>query len=232
MRLNQFIAHAGICSRRKAEKLILAGKVKVNGAYIKALAYQVSADDKVVYQGQLLTLAQKVYILLNKPTNTITTLNDEQGRRTVIDLLGKLRSRLYPVGRLDRNTTGLLLLTNDGEMAKALSHPASEVPKVYEVSLKKSITPIALAKLKEGIWLKDGCASFDKVELLDKEGKRLSVQLHSGKNRIIRRIFEHLNYPVKALSRVAYAGLTRGELALGAWRKLTKAEVAKLAKWY
>ena len=229
MRLNQFIAHAGVCSRRKADQLILAHKIKVNGKEMSDLAYQVLPDDIVSYQGKRLMVQMKKYYLLNKPDNTITTAHDPQGRRTVLDLMREVASeRIYPVGRLDRNTTGLLLLTNNGELAHQLAHPSYQIQKTYEVTLKEKVAPSDIKKLKRGVKLADGMAKVDTVTPLDHAGKKLSLTLHSGKNRVIRRLFEALNYQLLALDRVGYAGLTQVGIDVGAWRSLSQKEVASL----
>ena len=225
MKLNQFIAHAGICARRKAVLLIKAKKVQVNGEPILDPAYEVAPTDRVSYRGQLLTVGEKVYILLNKPMNTLTTLYDPQQRRTVRDLLGRaIKSRIYPVGRLDRNTTGLLLLTNDGLLAHRLAHPAYEIPKVYSVQLATPLQKRAQKQIKKSVSLVDGPAKVDELSPLDRAGYQWRIRLHSGKNRIIRRIFAALGYKIIQLDRVQYAHLTKKNLALGAWRRLTAHE--------
>lgn len=232
MRLNQFIAQAGVCSRRKADSLIQAGAVEVNGAPVSTLGYQVAPGDRVTCHGKLLSAEKKVYYILNKPTNTLTTLHDPAGRRTVLDLIGRqAHPRVYPVGRLDRNTTGLLLLTNDGALARQLAHPSSQVPKVYHVHLGRGLQPTEQHALGQGVLLSDGLARADKVTLLDRAGRHLRLTLHSGRNRVIRRLFEALDIPLKALDRAEYAGLTYAGLPQGSWRPLTPAELALLRQW-
>ncbi|MGB0356819.1 MAG: pseudouridine synthase [Cytophagales bacterium] len=232
MRLNQYIAHTGVCSRRKAEALIRNGKISVNGKVVTNLAHQVGSTDRVRYRNQPILLAEKCYYLLHKPFNVVTTLQDPQGRKTVLDLLKhRIKTRVYPVGRLDRNTTGVLLLTNDGALAKALAHPAHGVPKIYDITLKKPLQPTSLAQLKKGVVLADGFVQPDAVAWSQQRPKSVQVTLHSGKNRVLRRIFATLGHQIIALERIAYGGLTAIELAPGQWRALTPAEVADLKKW-
>jgi 23S rRNA pseudouridine2605 synthase len=231
IRLNKFIAHSGLCSRRKAADLVKAGKVKVNGEVEENPSYMVQPDDQVIYDEKVLKVEEnKVYILLNKPKKVVTTVSDEKGRRTVIDLLGgKVKERVYPVGRLDFMTTGLLVLTNDGDLAKKLSHPSHEVRKLYHVGIDKPITKEDVAKIEKGLLLEDGLAEVDSAKILEgKEGRELMILLHQGKNRIIRRIFEHLGYTVVKLDRVNYAGLTKKDLPRGWNRRLTQQELIML----
>lgn len=231
IRLNKFIAHSGLCSRRKAADLVKAGKILVNGEVEENPSYMVQDEDEVVHEGKVLKVEEnKVYILLNKPKKVVTTVSDEKNRRTVIDMLGgKIRERIYPVGRLDYMTTGLIVLTNDGDLAKKLSHPSHEVRKLYYVGIDKSITAADVKKIEKGLLLEDGLAEVDSAKIIeDRENKELMIQLHQGKNRIIRRIFEHLGYRVVKLDRVNYAGLTKKDLPRGWNRHLTKQEVIML----
>jgi len=231
MRLNKFIAHAGVCSRRKAADLVKAGEIKVNGEVEKNPAIEVGSEDVVTYQDKVLKPEQrKVYILLNKPKNTVTTLKDEKGRRTVMDILrNKVKERIYPVGRLDRATTGLLLLTNDGDLAKKLSHPSHKVKKYYHVVLDKDVSEEHLGQIKKGLQLEDGLTIVDEADYIKGRGKaEVGLEIHIGKNRIVRRIFEHLGYSVIKLDRTYYAGLTKKDLPRGWHRHLTKQEVIML----
>jgi len=230
-RLNKYIAHCGVCSRRKAADLVKAGEIMVNDEVEINPSYMVSEDDVVKYEDKVLKLeVNKVYILLNKSKKVVTTLSDEKGRRTVIDLLGgKIRERIYPVGRLDYMTTGLLILTNDGDLATKLAHPSHEVRKLYHVTLDKPILPEELSQIEDGLELEDGLAIVDSAKLLKgKENREVMVQLHQGKNRIVRRIFEHVGYTVIKLDRVNYAGLTKKDLPRGWHRHLTEKEVIML----
>lgn len=230
-RLNKFIAHAGLCSRREAAEWVKAGKIKVNGKVEKNPAVLVSRDDNVEYQGNRVMIEDKmVYILMNKPKDTITTVSDDKNRRTVMDLLqGKVDVRLYPVGRLDRNTTGLLLLTNDGELTKKLTHPSHEVKKIYHVFLDREFAEKDLAKLRKGIKLEDGFIKPDKVDPVKNAGaNEVGVEIHSGRNRIVRRMFEALDYRVLKLDRVYFAGLTKKDLPRGRFRHLTEREIIML----
>lgn len=229
MRLNQFIAHAGISSRRRADQLIAAGQIRVNGVVIQRAGVQVGAQDQVHYQGKLLKLEQKIYLLFHKPMNCITTLDDPQGRKTVRDYFPRHQfPRIYPVGRLDRNTSGLLLLTNDGKLARGLSHPSTGIPKTYQVTLKKPLLPTPFKAIRGGIHLEDGKADVDAIRPLDASRLHWELQLHSGKNRIIRRIFAALAYPIKKLERTQYAQLTLDGLGQGKHRRLSDQEVAQL----
>ena len=231
MRLNKYIAHCGICSRRKAAEHIQKGLVTVNAAVIKEPGHRVLENDKVTFKGKLVKPeANKVYILLNKPKDFVTTLSDEKGRRTVMDIIGnKVKERIYPVGRLDRATVGLLLLTNDGDLAKKLSHPSFECSKVYEVSLDKPVTQEHLELIRKGLTLEDGETPVDAVNYIkNKPETEVAIEVHIGRNRIVRRIFEHLGYQVKKLDRTYYAGLTKKDLTRGRFRHLTKQEVIML----
>jgi 23S rRNA pseudouridine2605 synthase len=215
-RLNKYLANAGIASRREADVLISTGVVTVNGKVITEMGFKVAPGDVVKYGGETIRSEKKVYLLMNKPKDFITTVDDPFGRRTVLELLGKLKQRVYPVGRLDRATTGLLMLTNDGDLTKKLTHPKFGVKKIYNVTLDKNVTANHLQHLCDGFELEDG---FTKADV------EVGIELHSGKNRIIRRMFEHLGYKVIKLDRVYFAGLTKKDLARGQWRFLTEKEV-------
>jgi len=230
MRLNKYVAHCGICSRRQAADLVKSGKVLVNGKVESNPAYEVKPSDKISYDGKNIKPEEKkVYILMNKPKDTITTLKDERTRKTVIDLLeGKIEERVYPVGRLDRNTTGLLLLTNDGELSQKLSHPSHKAKKIYHVVLDKPLTKKHFEQITQGLMLEDGKAEVDGIDFVDGKKDEIGIEIHSGKNRIVRRIFEHLQYEVTKLDRVYYAGLTKKNLARGRFRHLTTQEVIML----
>lgn len=230
LRLNKYIAHCGICSRREAAELVKKGLVRVNGMVETNPAYEVKKEDSVVYQGKNLKLeGKKVYILLNKPKNIITTLNDEKGRKTVFDLIKDVVSeRIFPVGRLDRNTTGLLLLTNDGELAQKLSHPSHKMKKIYHAKLDKKITKRDLESILNGLQLEDGLAQVDQISIVNNNAAEIGIEIHSGKNRIVRRIFEHLGYEVVKLDRVLFAGLTKKNIPRGKFRHLTDKEVIQL----
>jgi len=226
MRLNKYIAHAGICSRRKASEHIEKGSVMVNDAVVKEMGYKVQKDDVVKFQGNVVEPTRNhVYILLNKPKNVITTLQDENGRRTILDFVSDLTTeRIYPVGRLDRNTTGLLLLTNDGSFAQKLSHPSFGVSKIYKAKLDKALHPKDLEKIRNTLQLEDGPAPVDAIEYGD-NSKTIGIEVHIGRNRIVRRIFEHLGYEVLKLDRVRYASLTKKNIPIGKSRFLTKQEI-------
>lgn len=231
MRLNKYIAHSGVCSRRKAGDLVKEGKVRVNGETEINPAYEVQKGDKVVYQGRSLKVETKmVYVLMNKPKNTVTTTSDDRGRRTVMDIVQKKHTeRIYPVGRLDKNTVGLLLLTNDGDLAKKLSHPSHMVKKKYHVVLDKEVPEEHLKAIKEGLDLEDGKANVDDIDwIYGSDNSEVGIELHIGKNRIVRRIFEHLGYKVQKLDRVFYAGLTKKNLPRGWFRELKPKEVIML----
>jgi 23S rRNA pseudouridine2605 synthase len=229
MPLNKFIAHCGICSRRDAAELVKLGNVKVNNETITEPGHKVSAKDEVRVNGKKIFLAKKlVYILLNKPKDYITTTDDPQKRKTVLDLI-KVKERIYPVGRLDRNTSGVLLLTNDGELSQKLTHPSHEVKKVYHVTLNRVLDKKDFDRILRGVDLEDGPASVDVLAYADvKDKTQLGVEIHSGRNRIVRRIFEHLGYDVKNLDRVVFAGLTKKNIERGKWRFLSEKEVRDL----
>jgi 23S rRNA pseudouridine2605 synthase len=231
IRLNRYIANAGICSRRKADELIAAGVVAVNGVVISELGHKVDPrKDKISYNGETLKREKNVYVLLNKPKDYITTTEDPQERRTVMHLVEKAsRERIYPIGRLDRNTTGLLLMTNDGDLADKLSHPRNNIVKLYQVELSKSLTQGDLNKIAFGVELEDGLIKPDSVSYVSGGTKKeIGIQIHSGKNRIVRRIFEHLGYEVVKLDRVVYANLSKKDLPRGRWRYLEEHEVIQL----
>ncbi|HEY9260017.1 pseudouridine synthase [Chitinophaga sp.] len=232
MPLNKFVAHCGLCSRRKAVDLIKEGKVTVNGKVVTEPATKVTSDDVVTMQDKKITPTKNlVYILLNKPKGYITTTDDPEGRKTVMDLIQDAaeNERVYPVGRLDRNTSGLLLLTNDGELAQTLAHPKHNIKKIYQVELDKPLTKADFEKIVEGVTLEDGVAFVDALGYVDpKDKKQVGIEIHSGKNRIVRRIFEHLEYTVEKLDRVMYAGLTKKTLNRGQWRFLNEKEVILL----
>jgi len=228
MRLNKYIAHSGVCSRREADKLIETGAITVNGNTITELGYKVERGDRVHLDGQLLVAEKLQYILLNKPKGFVTTTDDPQERKTVMDLIkNACTERVYPVGRLDLKTTGLLLFTNDGDIAKKLTHPKHRVRKVYHVFLDKPLTKNDMLEIVEGVELEDGIINVDKISYVeDVDTKQeIGIQIHSGKNRIVRRIFEHFGYEVVKLDRVVFAGLTKKDLPRGHWRPLTKKEI-------
>ena len=229
VRLNRFISNAGVCSRREADKLIESGKIKVNGKVVKELGTKVSKKDRVEYQGKRLSSERPVYVLLNKPKDFITTTKDPEGRKTVMQLVKTASSqRIYPVGRLDRKTTGLLLFTNDGELADKLTHPSYKAKKIYKVVLNKPISKEAFESIKSGVELEDGVVPVDDLALLTKDRKEVGIEVHVGWNRVIRRLFEKLGLEVIYLDRVVYAGLTKKDLPRGKWRYLTTAEIQRL----
>ena len=229
-RLNKYIANAGVCSRRKADELIESGAVMVNDELVKELGYKVKDTDKITFQGKVLKRQKLTYILLNKPKDYITTLDDPMERRTVMELIkSTTNERVYPVGRLDRNTTGLLLMTNDGDLADVLSHPRNKVKKLYEVELDKSLSPSDFDKIKKGVELEDGEAEVDELSYVEgKSKKHIGIGIHIGRNRIVRRIFESLGYTIVRLDRVIYAGLTKLDLSRGRCRFLTQEEIIHL----
>jgi len=233
IRLNKYLADCGICSRREADDLIKAGCVEVNGEVVTTMGYKVKTEDKVVYGGQTLNREKLRYILLNKPKGYITTSDDPYERDTVMELVkDACPERIFPVGRLDKNTTGLLLFTNDGDLTKRLTHPSSEVPKLYHVTLDKPMTKNDMLRVSEGIELDDGPIAADSIayDQDDESKKSVGIELHSGRNRIVRRIFEHLGYEVIKLDRVMFAGLDKYSLPRGEWRFLTDLEVVNLKK--
>ena len=226
VRLNKYIANAGICSRREADVLITTGVISVNDEIVTELGYKVRPTDVVRYGDHILQNEKPVYLLLNKPKDYITTTDDERGRKNVMDLVrGACKERIYPVGRLDKNTTGLLLFTNDGDMTKKLTHPKHGIEKTYSAELNKKFANIDMCALRNGIELEDGVITPDEVEYVDDSKKIIGITIHSGKNRIVRRIFEFLGYEVVKLDRVVFAGLTKKDLPRGTWRFLTQAEI-------
>lgn len=234
MALNKFIAYGGICSRRDAAELVKQGKVKVNGKVVLEPSYRVQPGDEVKANGKLVTRKkQLVYILLNKPKDYITTSEDDKGRKTVLDIVKSATTeRIYPVGRLDRNTTGVLLLTNDGDLAQQLTHPRFEIRKIYEARLDKPVEKGHLDQLVQGITLEDGIIAADAAAYADTKDKSVvGIEIHSGRNRIVRRMFEHLGYDVKNLDRVMFANLTKKNVDRGKWRFLTEKEI-RLLKYF
>lgn len=231
MRLNKYVAHCGICSRRKADEFIQQGFVKVNDQVVKEPGHRVLDGDSVSFKGEVITpVEEKVYLLLNKPKNTITTVSDDRGRRTVMDIVAKATDvRIFPVGRLDRETTGLLLITNDGDLAKKLSHPSHKVVKVYHVTLDKPVTEIHLEQIRQGLNLTDGLAPVLSANFKTNADKNeVVIEIHIGRNRIVRRLFEHLGYNVVKLDRTYYAGLTKKNISRGRFRHLSEKEVIML----
>ena len=230
IRLNKFLANAGICSRREADEFIMAGVVSVNGEVVTELGTKIKRSDEVKFHDQPVSIERKIYILLNKPKDTVTTSDDPQARRTVMDLVkGACPERIYPVGRLDRNTTGVLLLTNDGDLASKLTHPKYLKKKIYHVHLDKNLTRADMDQIAAGIELDDGEIHADAISYTDEAKKDdVGIEIHSGKNRIVRRIFEKLGYKVTKLDRVYFAGLTKKGLRRGEWRFLNEAEVNHL----
>ncbi len=230
IRLNKYISNSGICSRREADDMIAAGVISVNGEIITKLGTKISSTDVVKYNNETMRTERNVYLLLNKPKDFITTVDDPESRRTVMNLIeGACKERIYPVGRLDRNTTGVLLFTNDGELTKRLTHPSSNIKKIYHVELDKNVSPGDIIKISEGVNLEDGRVQVDAIAYDHPSDKtQVGIELHSGKNRVVRRIFEELGYIVKKLDRVFFAGLTKKDLPRGRWRFLTEMEVNML----
>lgn len=227
VRLNRFLSVAGICSRREADKLIEQGIVTVNGKVVTQMGYQVKPSDEVRYAGDLIRSEKKVYLLLNKPKGFLTTMDDPKARKTVMDLVGNACSeRIYPVGRLDRASTGVLLFTNDGDLAKKLTHATNGARKIYDVVLDKNLAKNDFLKIQQGINLEDGLVTVDNIAYVDsKVSKHIGVELHSGKNRVIRRIFETLGYEVEKLDCTSFAGLTKKNLSRGQYRFLNQKEI-------
>lgn len=227
IRLNRYIANAGVCSRREADNLIANGEIKVNGTIVKEMGFRVSPKDKVEHNGVLLSKEMKVYILLNKPKGFVTTTKDPHAKRNVIDLIANAcDERVYPVGRLDKDTTGVLLLTNDGDLSQKLTHPKFNKKKIYHVVLDKSFTKEDFDKLNKGMELEDGFIKPDALSFVaGQDDKQVGVEIHSGKNRIVRRMFAHLGYEVVKLDRVLFAGLTKKNVMRGKFRFLTDKEV-------
>ena len=230
IRLNKYLAHSGVCSRREADKHIAAGLVRVNGEVIKEMGHKVSPTDIVQFADKTLQREKLVYVLLNKPKGFITSMDDPFERKTVMNLVSKaVEERIYPVGRLDRNTTGLLLFTNDGQLAKKLTHPSHNIKKIYQVSLDQNLTKADFEAIKEGIELEDGLIKPDAVAIVGNiSSKEIGIEIHSGRNRIVRRIFEHFDYKVLKLDRVKFGGLTKKDLPRSKWRFLTVTEVNML----
>lgn len=230
IRLNKYLSNAGVCSRRDADMLIKTGIVSVNGEIVIEMGYKVKPGDQVRYDGESINAEKKRYVLLNKPKGFVTTMDDPMGRKTVMSLVRKAcKERVYPVGRLDKDTTGLLFFTNDGDMAKKLTHPKYKAGKLYHVELNKKVTVEHLNAMLTGITLEDGTTRFDKADFVsDSDAKEVGVELHSGKNRIVRRTFEALGYTVVKLDRVMFAGLTKKDLPRGTYRHLSEKEVAFL----
>ena len=230
IRLNKFLANAGVCSRREADEYIQAGVITVNGEVVTELGTKVLRTDEIKFHDQPVSLEKKVYVLLNKPKDYVTTSDDPQQRKTVMDLVKNCcKERIYPVGRLDRNTTGVLLLTNDGDMASKLTHPKFLKKKIYHVYLDKNVTAHDIQQIRDGITLEDGDIKADACEYADPvDKKQVGIEIHSGKNRTVRRIFEHLGYKVTKLDHVQFAGLTKKNLRRGDWRYLTEEEVDRL----
>ncbi len=233
IRLNKYLADAGVCSRREADKLIASGVVRVNGKTVTELGTKVSQDDKVVYGGQALRREKLRYLVLNKPKDFITTTDDPYERKTVMSLVDKAcDERIYPVGRLDRGTTGVLLFTNDGDIAKKLTHPKHGIRKIYHVVLNKQLTKADLEKISTGMELDDGPIRVDRISWIEDglNKKEIGIELHSGRNRIVRRIFESLGYKVLRLDRVVFAGITKKDTPRGRWRMLSETEVNMLKR--
>ncbi|MDD4107748.1 MAG: pseudouridine synthase [Prolixibacteraceae bacterium] len=230
LRLNRFIANAGVCSRREADKYIVAGLVTVNNKVVSELGVKVKASDDVRLDGKRLVAERKVFLLLNKPKGFVTTTDDPKAEQNVMDLLkGACPERIYPVGRLDKNTTGVLLFTNDGDLSDRLTHPSHNVKKIYQVTLDKHVSKNDILQIADGIELEDGLIAADAVSYIDPADKsELGIEIHSGRNRIVRRMFEHLGYRVKKLDRVYFAGLTKKHLPRGKWRILSNREVQYL----
>ena len=231
MPLNKYLAHSGICSRRDAVDIIKDGKVKVNGEVVTEPGFKIKATDDVKLSGKRISPVKNlVYILLNKPKDYITTTDDPQQRKTVLDLIKQATSeRVYPVGRLDRNTSGVLLLTNDGDLSQKLTHPSNEIKKVYAVTLDRPLEKKDFEAILQGVKLDDGPAFVDSLAYTDAGDKRqIGIEIHSGRNRIVRRIFEHLKYDVRQLDRVVFAGLTKKNVDRGKWRFLSEKEVREL----
>ncbi|MBL0741860.1 rRNA pseudouridine synthase [Chryseolinea sp. Jin1] len=229
IRLNKFIANSGVCSRREADELITMGLISVNGKTITELGYKVNPTDEVRHESKVLRAEKPVYILMNKPKGFLTTTADPQERNTVMHIIGaKVKERIYPVGRLDRNTTGLLLLTNDGDLADKLMHPSYNVKKIYKVELDKPLTKNDAQAILDGVKLEEGRAMVDDLAIVSEDRKTIGLEIHIGWNRVVRRIFESLEYQVVKLDRSVYAGLNKKDLSRGDWRFLTKEELILL----
>ena len=232
IRLNRYIAMSGVCSRREADVLIKDGKIIVNNKVVTEMGHQVNFDDKVKYDGKVLSAEKHSYILLNKPKDFITTVSDDRGRKTVIDLVKSAGpERIVPVGRLDKNTTGVLLFTNNGDLTKKLTHPSYQVQKLYHVTVHKDISDDDIKKLKNGFELEDGFIKADEISrVVQGDSNELGIELHSGKNRIVRRMMEHMGFRVIKLDRVMFANLTKKDLPRGKWRRLNSQEVTLLMR--
>ncbi|MCB2197611.1 MAG: rRNA pseudouridine synthase [Bacteroidetes bacterium] len=232
LRLNKYIANAGICSRREADNLIKAGDISVNGEIVRELGVKVSPKDDIRYKGKKISREKNVYILLNKPKDYVTTVKDRHADKTVIDIVkNACPERVYPVGRLDKNTTGVLLLTNDGELTKQLTHPSYNKKKIYHVQLDKDLIKGDMLKIIEGLKLDEDYIQVDGISYIEEEDKtQIGIEIHSGQNRIVRRIFESLGYKIKKLDRVYFAGLTKKNLPRGKWRFLTPQEISILKR--
>ncbi len=230
IRLNKYIASTGICSRREADEFIQAGLISVNGKLVTEMGVKVKPSDQVKYNGETLREEKKVYILMNKPKDYVTTVEDPHAKKTVLELVkGACKERVYPVGRLDRNTTGVLLLTNDGEITKRLTHPKFEKLKIYHVHLNKNLKQGDMDRVAAGITLEDGFIKADSISYADPvDKKQVGIEIHSGRNHIVRRIFESLGYEIVRLDRVYFAGLTKRNLRRGEWRFLSEKEIAML----
>ena len=230
IRLNKYIANSGICSRREADELITQGLVEVNGKVVTEMGYQVQKTDRVVFDGQSITPEKPVYVLLNKPKGYISTTKDEKARKTVMDLVANASPyRLFPVGRLDRQTTGLILLTNDGHLTKKLTHPSFGVKKIYHVTLDRKLSVEDLRTIADGVRLEEGVAEVDSISYIEGKPKNeIGIEIHIGWNRVVRRIFKKMGYEVEALDRVLFAGLTKKNIKRGHWRILTEMEVNNL----
>lgn len=227
IRLNKYISNSGVCSRRDADKIISDGKITINGEVVTELGRKVSLDDDVQYEGKKLNPEQKIYLLLNKPRGFVTTLDDPHAERTVMQLVqNACKERIYPVGRLDMQTTGVLLFTNDGELAKKLTHPSFEKVKIYHVQLDADFRQEDMEQIRKGIELEDGFIAVDDIQMIDpKDTRQVGIEIHSGKNHIVRRIFNHFGYQVEKLDRVLFAGLTKKDTPRGRYRFLTQEEI-------
>ena len=229
IRINKYISNSGICSRREADKLILKGKVYINNKKIKTLGIKISNQDVVKIDGRVISIEKKEYLLLNKPKNFITTLDDPENRKTVKDLIkGATKKRLFPVGRLDRNTTGLLIFTNDGDLSKKLTHPSYKIKKIYHITIDKPIELNDYKTIQNGFQLDGDEIKVDRIAIIDEDKKNIGLEIHIGKNRIVRRIFEHFNYDVKKLDRVMIGTITKKNLKRGDWRFLKDSEIRLL----
>ncbi|WGH27008.1 MAG: pseudouridine synthase [Candidatus Bostrichicola ureolyticus] len=230
LRLNHYISNSGIVSRRKADHLIKLGLIKVNGKIINKIGYKININDNIIYNNYLIKPKKKIYLLLNKPKGIITTTSDDKNRKTVIDILSKkitIKYRIYPVGRLDKQTTGILLLTNDGNITKILTHPKYKIKKGYNVILNKNLNKLDLKKIKNGIYLSEGITKIDKIHYINNSLNEIFIELHIGWNRVIRRIFNFLNYKIIKLDRI-FLGKIKNNLKEGQWRFLTKKEIIYL----